>query len=198
MPVQVDSDDEWLVELLQAHRAPVAFEPAEAGEAEGEWLLELLGAHRAADPGVVGRRVGAISGGSFGRRVGLSDGATGHARSGGVIGRRVGAAGDPSSGGSVGRRVGVEAPRAFVGKVPFSPTNDLQSLLEQEAAFQSKFGFGFLEEEEVPPNPKQDEVLWALRRQGRAVGQSGTSSAAGSGRSAEGSGRSAEGSKLAP
>jgi hypothetical protein len=59
LPIQGDSDDEWLEELLGAHRAAGPSQPTEpvAGvgcraellaEAEGEWLVELLGAHRTA------------------------------------------------------------------------------------------------------------------------------------------------------
>lgn len=184
LPIQGDSDDEWLEELLGAHRAAGPSQPTEpvAGggcraelpaEAEGEWLVELLGAHRTAVSSQPAQLV------AWARQPGQPV-AWGGCR-----------AELPAEADRAGRRAEAAAPRAFplhtaggvVGgsgaagaAIPFPATSDLQSLLEQEEALQGKFGFGPLEE--ALANPRQDQLLWALCGVRREAGRSGWREAA--------------------
>ena len=146
LPIRVDPEDDWLEELLCAHRTSTHHQPgqgvasggfsheqlvalggcrAEAPRDEEEkWLVELLGAYRTAA-------------GSVPRAFLLKDDSR-------VVGSSCVA-------------------------IPFPATSDLQSLLDQEEACHGKFGFGPLEE--AIANPWQDELLWALSGRRRVDGQ---------------------------
>ena len=161
LPVEAEEENEWLDALLGAHRTaapPERWQPVAWGgcraeppaEAEDEWLVELLGAHRSAAPSRPAQLVVAWEGSR------AEQPATNRAGC-----RAEAAAPLPAAGEVIGGSGAV---------VPFPATSDLQSLLEQEEAVRSKFGFGPLEEAHYP---RQDQLLWALCGAHCSAGRSG-------------------------
>ena len=124
-------------ELLGAHRSAAPSHPAQPVAWEGS-RAELLGAHRSAAPSQPARPV-------------VWEGSRAELPATDRAGRRAEAA----------RAFPLHAAGDVVAVVPFPTTSDLQSLLNQEEAVRGKFGFGPLQE--ACANPRQDQLLWALR-----------------------------------